>query len=65
MKEFTMSMYATKEDLYKAKAEYYQEKYHEGTCGRCKHWSDDDSCKVNIGVCYEDDKECSIVDRII
>lgn len=29
MKEFTMSMYANKEDLYKAKAEYYESLYNE------------------------------------
>jgi hypothetical protein len=29
MQEFSMSMYATKEDLYKAKAEYYEELYND------------------------------------
>ena len=28
-KQFTMSMFANKEDLYKAKAEYYEEKLKE------------------------------------
>ncbi len=27
MKKFTMSMFSTKEDLYKAKSEYYEKEY--------------------------------------
>ena len=65
MKQFTISMYASKEDLKEARQKFHKEKYSKGTCGRCEHWRDDDSCNVNLGVCYEDDKECRIVDRIV
>lgn len=27
-------------------------------CGDCKFWQDDDQCKINFGVCEEDDEGC-------
>lgn len=31
----------------------------EKRCGDCDHWQDDNSCKVNFGVVYNDDETCS------
>jgi len=52
MKEFTMSMFRSKEDLYKAKSEYYMELVDKlKSCKTCKHrriWDVCETCNINL-----------------